>query len=141
MKEETKNATIRLPQGMADWLTRNGDSINQAIIDSVQSLQSIKAISMNELKGFFTSEEWGFLADSFNGSMITESYRYNSQLLVAHCEDSALYDNLDKKWGIDMEVFKKKLLELRGANVGAVYDRIESFWSNGQLELKEWAKY
>ena len=28
----TKNATIRLPEDIADWLTENGKSINQAII-------------------------------------------------------------------------------------------------------------
>jgi len=140
MKEEKRNATIRLSQGMADWLTRNGDSINQAIIDTVQSLQSIKAISENELKGLLTPNEWSFLADSFNGSIIPEAYRYNVQLLIAHCEDSVLYDKLDAKWGIDMNAFKEKLKLLHGANVDAVYDRIESFWSKN-LSLEEWAKF
>ena len=35
--KETKNATIRLPQEIADWLTKDGKSINQAVIDTVNT--------------------------------------------------------------------------------------------------------
>ncbi len=60
-------ATIRLPQEIADWLTKDGKSINQAVIDTVNTLQSIRLISTTELRGIFSPNEWMFLADSFNG--------------------------------------------------------------------------
>ena len=61
-------------------------------------------------------------------------------MLVAHCEDSAIYDSLDKKYDVDMEVFKKKLNSLHSANVDALYSRIEDFW-NKDADIEEWAKF
>ena len=51
----TKNATIRLPEDIADWLTENGKSINQAIIESCQTLRRIRTVSTGEIRGVFTS--------------------------------------------------------------------------------------
>lgn len=141
MKEETRNATIRLPQSLADWLTRNGDSINQAVIDTAEELRAIKLVSLSELKGLLTPNEWCFLADSFNGAIVSNSLRYNFQTLVAHVEDSALYGKLDEKWGVNMDVLKEKLLPLRGANVDALYGRIESFWNDGNISMEDWSKF
>lgn len=138
--KETKNATIRLPQEIADWLTKDGKSINQAVIDTVNTLQSIRLISTTELRGIFSANEWTFLADSFNGTIINDSIRYNVQMLIAHCEDSAIYDSLDKKYDVDMEVFKKKLNFLHCANVDALYARIEDFW-NKDIDIEDWAKF
>lgn len=138
--KETKNATIRLPQEIADWLTKDGKSINQAVIDTVNTLQSIRLISTTELRGIFSANEWTFLADSFNGTIINDSIRYNVQMLIAHCEDSAIYDSLDKKYDVDMEVFKKKLIYLHCANVDALYARIEDFWNKG-IDIEDWAKF
>ena len=138
--KETKNATIRLPQEIADWLIQDGKSINQAIVDTVNTLQSIRLISTTELRGIFSNKEWMFLADSFNGTIINESIRYNVHMLIAHCEDSAIYDSLDKKYDVDMEVFKKKLNSLHSANVDALYSRIEDFW-NKDADIEEWAKF
>lgn len=140
--KETKNATIRLPQEIADWLTKDGKSINQAVIDTVNTLQSIRLISTTELRGIFSAKEWKFLADSFNGIMINDSIRYNVQMLIAQCEDSAIYDSLDKKYDVDMEVFKKKLSSLHSANVDALYARIEDFLNaDKHIDIEDWAKF
>ena len=138
--KETKNATIRLPQEIADWLTKDGKSINQAVIDTANTLQSIRLISTTELRGIFSANEWMFLADSFNGTIINDSIRYNVQMLIAHCEDSVIYDSLDKKYDVDMEVFKKKLSSLHCANVDALYARIEDFWDK-DIDIEDWAKF
>ena len=61
-------------------------------------------------------------------------------MLIAHCEDSAIYDSLDKKYDVDMEVFKKKLNFLHCANVDALYARIEDFW-NKDIDIEDWAKF
>lgn len=136
----TKNATIRLPEEIAEWLTENGKSINQAIIESCQALRRIRTVSTGEIRGVFTSAEWGFLADSFNGTMITDTFRCNVQALIAHCEDSAKYEYLDKKWEVDMTKFLDKIKSLRGANIDAIYARIEDFWEN-ERNLEEWINF
>lgn len=35
---ETKNVTLRLPLELAEWLTSNGESVNQAVISCVPKL-------------------------------------------------------------------------------------------------------
>lgn len=139
-KMTTKNATIRLPEDIAEWLTENGKSINQAIIDSCQTLKRIRTVSTGEIRGIFTSAEWGFLVDSLNGTMITDTFRCNVQALVAHCEDSAKYEYLDKKWEVDMTKFLEKIKALHGANIDAIYARVEDFWEN-ERNLEEWINF
>lgn len=140
MKQETKNVTIRLPQEVADWLISDGKYINQAITESVQTLKKIRTVSEAELRGVFTPEEWKFFADSLNGTVVAEDFRCNKQILIAHCEDSVNLEYLDKKWNVDIEVLKDKILNLHGANIDAIYARVERFWS-GDDELEEWAKF
>lgn len=139
-KMTTKNATIRLPEDIAEWLTENGRSINQAIIDSCQTLKRIRTVSTGEIRGIFTSAEWGFLVDSLNGTMITDTFRCNVQALIAHCEDSAKYEYLDKKRGVDMTKFLEKIKALHGANIDAIYARVEDFWEN-ERNLEEWINF
>lgn len=139
-KMTTKNATIRLPEDIAEWLTENGKSINQAIIDSCQTLKRIRTVSTGEIQGVFTPSEWSFLVDSLNGTMITDTFRCNVQALVAHCEDSAKYEYLDKKWGVDMTKFLEKIKALHGANIDAIYARVEDFWEN-ERNLEEWINF
>lgn len=136
----TKNATIRLPEEIAEWLTEDGKSINQAIIESCQTLKRIRTVSTGEIKGKFTPSEWSFLADSLNGTMITDTFRCNVQALVAHCEDSAKYEYLDKKWDVNMETFLQKIKTLHGANIDAIYARVEDFWGN-ERNMEEWIKF
>ena len=134
----TKNATIRIPEDIAEWLTEDGKSINQAVIENALNLRSIRKVSTGELKGVFTPDEWSFFADSLNGTMVTDVFRANVQAFIAHCEDSAKYDYLDKKWNIDMDDLKNKIANLKGANRDAIYTRVEDFWAKN-LELEDWA--
>ena len=136
----TKNATIRLPEEIAEWLTEDGKSINQAIIESYQTLKRIRTVSTGEIKGKFTPSEWSFLADSLNGTMITDAFRCNVQALVAHCEDSAKYEYLDKKWDVNMDTFLQKIKSLHGANIDAIYARVEDFWGN-ERNMEEWINF
>lgn len=141
MKDTTKTVTIRMPEDVADWLDEDGKSRNESIVDALQALRKVRQVSMNELAGVFTPNEWKFLADGFNGVMMPDSFRCSVSGLIAHCEDSASLDGLDKKWDVDMEALKQKIRGLHGANVDALYSRIEAFWSNGEADLEEWAKF
>lgn len=51
--KETKTVTLRLPVEMVEYLTRNDDSINQAIINEISNARQMKLIAMIELKGIF----------------------------------------------------------------------------------------
>ncbi len=137
-----KNATIRLPEELIEWLTSDGKSINQAVVECAQNLRRVRMVSAGELRGVFTPDEWKFLADSLNGISVSDSFRCNVSALVAHVEDAAQLELLDRKWHIDMETFKQKILKLHGANVEALYARVEDFWANSETtDLNDWAAF
>ena len=137
-----KNATIRLPEELIEWLTSDGKSINQAVIECAQNLRRVRMVSAGELRGVFTPEEWKFLADSLNGTSVSESFRCNVSALVAHVEDAAQLEDLDRKWQVDVEAFTQKIKTLHGANVEALYSRVEEYWANSDTtDLNDWATF
>jgi len=138
---DKKNATIRLPENLIAWLTKGGKSINQAVIECTEYLRRIRQVSMGEIKGVFTPDEWKFLADSLNGTMIDDVFRCNVGALIAHCDDADQYDFLGKKWHVDLDVLKQKISNLSGANIDAIYTRVEEFWADGSADIEAWAKF
>ena len=102
---ETKNVTLRLPLDLAEWLTSNGESVNQAVISCAETI-----------------------------------FRCNVSALVAHCEDAERYDGAASKWGVDIVVLCEKIKSLKGANIDALYTRVESFWANPE-NIDKWAKF
>lgn len=137
-----RTATIRLPEELAVWLTSEGEGINQAVISTVETLRRIRTVSMGELKGVFTSEEWKFIADSLNGTLVDATFRCNVSALIAHCEDAEAYEGTGGKWGVDLPLLCAKIKSLKGANIEALYSRVESFWKNSETtNLEEWAQY
>ena len=139
---ETKNVTIRLPLDIAEWMTEEGwKSINHAVIANVQTLSKIRQASTDELKGKLSEVEWKFLADSLKRAFITVTYRCSQVALWAHCEDAVRFDWTSRKWEVDMDGFKAKVLSLTGAQVDALLARVESFWDNPDRDLDEWAKW
>ena len=139
---ETKNVTIRLPLDLAEWMTEEGwKSINHAVIANVQTLRKIRQASTDELKGKLSEVEWKFLADSLKRAFITVTYRCSQVALWAHCEDAVRFDWTSRKWEVDMDGFKAKVLSLTGAQVDALLARVESFWNNPDRDLDEWAKW
>lgn len=137
-----KNATIRLPEELIEWLTSDGKSINQAVVECAQNLRRVRMVSAGELRGVFTPDEWKFLADSLNGTSVSESFRCNVSALVAHVEDAAQLEGLDHKWQVDVEAFTQNIKTLHGANVEALYARVEEYWANSDTtDLNDWATF
>lgn len=137
-----KNATIRLPEELIEWLTGDGKSINQAVVECAQNLRRVRMVSAGELRGVFTPDEWKFLADSLNGTSVSESFRCNVSALVAHVEDAAQLEGLDQKRQVDVEAFTQKIKTLHGANVEALYARVEEYWANSDTtDLNDWATF
>ena len=138
---ETKTVTLRLPQEMADYLTQNGDSITDGVKNVINLLQRHERCADIELRGRFTPDEWKFLADSFNGTMILDDFRFVSDALIAHNQDSQLYEGTADKWNINLEQLNQKCSDLAASQVEALYRRIERFWKHPETDLEQWAKY
>lgn len=138
----TKNVTLRLPEEMVEYLTRNNDSVNQAVISEINALRRIRTVAMGELKGLFTVQEWMFLADAFNGTMIDDVFCANVGAFIAGCEDAERYEGTAQRNGVDLTKFINKVNTLHGANIEAIYSRIKDYWEHSQeIKLEEWAKF
>lgn len=138
----TKNVTLRLPEEMVEYLTRNNESVNQAVISEINALKRIRTVAMGELKGLFTVQEWMFLADAFNGTMIDDVFCANVGAFIAGCEDAERYEGTARRNGVDLTKFINKVNTLHGANIEAIYSRIKDYWEHSQeIKLEEWAKF
>ncbi len=138
---EQKTVSMRLPQDVADYIMRNGDSITDGVKNLVSQMQRHERYADVELRGRFTAEEWKFLADSLNGTMVLDDFRFSASALVAHNQDSQLYDGTASRWGIDIEALNKKCESLSSSQVEALYRRVERFWAHPETDLDVWAKY
>ena len=140
---ETKTVTLRLPQDVAEYINQQADggSVTDGVKNIVLRLQRHERYADVELRGRFTPDEWKFLADSLNGSRMLDDFRFSASALVAHNEDSQLYDGTAARWGIDLATLNTKVNALSAAQVEALYRRIERFWANSStIDLDTWAR-
>ena len=147
----TKNITIRVSEETAEFLVKNYEtptagatlcveiveqmilqsgSDPNSLVNSMQFLQQIRAYSTREIRGKFTVDEWKYMADALNGTMITPEFRCNQDGLIASIEDSNDFDGLGAKWNVDVIGFTEKVKQLTGAQIDAVYTNVEKFWND-----------
>ena len=99
----------------------------------------------NEVKNMFTSEEWNLMFDEFNGYGLSnetvngyDGYPLSAEVkeinlvnsIIHNCIDGINYSRLDKKWGVDKDVFVKKLESLNYDKALALYDIVDDYWNN-----------
>ena len=99
----------------------------------------------NEVKDMFTSEEWNLMFDEFNGYGLSDEtvngydgYPLSAEVkeinlvnsIIHNCIDGINYSRLDEKWGVDKDVFMKKLEQLNYDKALAVYDIVDDYWNN-----------
>lgn len=142
MSMATKTVTLRLPEDMVEYLTRNKDSINQAVISEINALKRIRIVSLGELKGMFTTQEWAFMADAFNGTLVDDTFCANKGAFIAGCEDAERYEGTATRHDVDLPSFMEKVKTLHGSNIEAIYSRIKEFWEHSnEMDIKEWANF
>lgn len=138
----TKNVTLRLPEEMVEYLTRNNESINQAVISEINTLKRIRLVALGELKGLFTVDEWVFMINTFNSTLTDEMFCANKGAFIACCEDAEKYEGGATILNIDLSAFINKINSLKGANIEAIYSRIKDYWSHSnEIDLNQWVKF
>lgn len=123
----TKTITIRLPEEQANYLSENFQSVSNGVNEALSALKYIRLYSLKELEGKFTPAEWMFLADSLNGTATEGIFRCNAGALIAHSEDAETYEGTATKHGVDLVALKNKIETLTGAQIEALYNRVEMF--------------
>ena len=137
---ETKTVTIRIPEDVEKYLTRNGDKINPEVISTVRRMKRIREVAMAELKGVFTENEWSFIFDLTKGLIIDDNFFSSQGVLIAQIEDSEKYDGMATRHFADVSKMVEKIKTLHGSNIDAIYERAAAFWSQ-QNDIKEWCKF
>ena len=106
-----KNVTLRIDDALYNEMSKNeGISFNEKINASLRKLSAIEKASMNELRGRFDVSEWKAIVDSLNGTYTQdETFRYSQDALIAHMEDSDLYEGIGAKWNVDVKSLCEKI--------------------------------
>ena len=139
---ENKTTSVRLSTEQIEYLKSLCDgNVNQAIVELIEKKQLADKYADRDIKNIFTENEWKYLADSLNGTMVMGDFRYCSSALIAGVEDSATYDNLDAKWEVNINDFKSKIQKLSSSSIEAIIRRVENFWENPEQNIDLWAKY
>lgn len=138
----TRTVNLRLPEDLVEYLKRNNDSINQAVISEINTLKRIRTVALGELKGIFTPQEWIFFADVFNSVCVEDVFRTNVGVLIATCEDAERFENTATNHGVDIPILIDKIRSLHGANIEALISRVEEYWSHHNIvKIEDWAKF
>lgn len=111
METKTKTITIRVPLNVADTLSKF-DNVTTGVVTCVERFEYVLAASKAELKGKFSKDEWQFFADSLNGTGVDGAFRVSVSALVAHCQDSKLYEGTATKWSVDLDKLIDKIKSL-----------------------------
>lgn len=136
----TVTKSIRVPEEQVEYIENNYKSFNQGVVDAISALQYSRLYSLNELKGKFTPEEWAFFAESLNGTIVDNMFRCSSDVLIVHSRDSESLSATAERNNVDIDSLSEKIKTLTGAQVEALYFRIEQFW-NKPNNLEEWAEF
>jgi len=139
---ETKQVNLRIPQELLTYVKSQYESLNSDIVSAISRLKTIRQVSLGEIKGIFTKDEWMFFIDSMNGTMTDEIFCCNVGALIAHCEDSERFEGTATKYGVDLNSLAVKIKPLRGANIEAIYYRVSKFWDNtDKYKLEEYSEF
>lgn len=137
-----KAVSLRLPEELVERLSKKGENFTQIVISELNSLERIRLVSLGEMKGMFTPQEWIFIADAFNGTLMDSVLRANVGVFIASCEDAERFEGKATLHQIDLEKFLDKVRSLRGANIEAIISRVEEYWEHShEIDINSWSQF
>lgn len=142
LKENFNNVSAGISTSI-DILRRSKDLNVDAydIIDQLQFLQQIRRASLREIQGIFLENEWGFIVDILNGTLIPAEFRCLQSGLIAEMEDAEHFDSSATKWNVDLQKISDKVRSLTGAQIDAIYYRVKQFWDDPNRDLDSFTKW
>lgn len=127
-----KTFSIRMEDEMYTELSNGTDNMSEEIRKRLEAISCIRKKSEREIKDLFTNNEWMFLRDTLNGTLVEDIFRVSPECLATHCAESCEFA---PKWEIDLDALQKKCLSLTGAQVESVYHSIEEWWDKQEFEV------
>lgn len=66
----------------------------------------------------------------------------NVNIFIAGIEDAERYENKATMHKVDLKELIAKLKKLHGANINAIYERINDYWENYEkIDIEKWADF
>lgn len=146
MKRSTKNICIRLWEDDIRFILSEFKCINKGVNFLIKSGRVLQSESLLELEGFFTREEWIFLAyilkpsderktDPASSCSKNELCRMilDAQNLVAY----ASYCNVNTG-----DMVRRIRKQLNAVHILAIWMRVWNFWGHNEgVDIHEWADF
>lgn len=137
-----KAVSLRLPEELVERLSKKGENFTQIVISELNNLDRIRLVSLGEVKGLFTPQEWIFIADAFNGTLMDSVLRANVGVFIASCEDAERFEGKATLNKVDLDNFLEKVRTLRGANIEAIITRVEDYWEHcTEVNIEQWSNF
>lgn len=139
---EQVNQAARLDADDYEYVLQKGHgaTFNQSLRILIHTMQGIEAQALLELRGYFTSDEWKFMADilMLNSDIITTRDELGRIIMQAK--------NLNAKtdlYGISLPILIDKIRSLNTAHILAACERVHGYWLEyGKgIVFEEWANY
>lgn len=128
----SKNITIRLEEVQAENLKRDYGQISTAIQLIVEPFERIRRMTIDELKGYFTREEWVALIDSQNAVLLSPDFIYSRNFLLAQLEDFESLERGVSRHRADSKTILNKIRQLSHSQVYFLVMEINAFWNTGK---------
>lgn len=93
---------------------------------------NLRKYIQHDLKGKFTRDEIGYLADIQNATMFQPEFACRPDMWVANIEDAAQFDGTDEKWGVKLEDLVTKVRGLSPSESFFMQEEIDRFWNTPQ---------
>ncbi len=87
----------------------------------------IRRATLTEIKGIFNKNELHAIIDSFYGMIIEPQYSANKQMFIAHLQNSNNYENIGKRWNVNINHVIEKVNKLTTAQAFFLQEEIHRF--------------
>ena len=138
MKENgLKMISIQLSPDDWKYIMRRGKHpmANKALVALLTQLRTIQGLSLAELNGWFTADEWKYLADV----LVLNRVSSKGELLEVATNTDNLISRLTF-YHIDTRDFIRRLSQINEIHVMAIADRCADYWEQRELiDFSEWA--
>lgn len=139
--DAAKEFTIRIEPDDWEYIYNKGRgrTYNKAFAVFIRLMKGIEAEALAELRGYFTADEWKFLAEALKKQREPFTSKEELQrlvMMIKNLEATSSYYNVRP---VDI---CEKISGLSSAHVLAITERVNEFWHRSEaVSFNDWAQY
>lgn len=126
-KGNSKN--VRVLERLLETVGTKYSSANGGVNRALYLLENLEKRLGAEIRGTFTEDELKAILDANNGTMVSEPFWGSQRAMAIQMEDAEQFDQVGKKWGVDVSVIIEKIQDLSPASFLYFHEEIYRFWN------------